>query len=314
MPASNVTLYAKWTKNSYQVNFDSQGGSVVPAESVEFEGKVPEPVAPTREGYTFGGWYKEADCQNAWDFTTEKMPASNVTLYAKWLLNSFELNNVPTIIVNNKVLTVGDEFNPLDGVRAFDKEDGDIILTEANIISNDVDMSKPGTYSVTYKVTDSKGASSIKTTTVIVNPKIEILNVAPVINAEDKEILLGNEFKALDGITANDREDGDITNKIKVISNNVDINKEGSYEVIYEVEDNQGAKTTKKIIVKVISKNIVEVKPEVEKPNNNMSNENLNQVKPVEKLPNTGAESPMPILGGLSLIVGSLMAMKKRKK
>ena len=45
-----------------------------------------------------------------------------------------------------------------------------------------------------------------------------------------------------------------------------------------------------------------------------MSNENLNQIKPVEKLPNTGAESSMPILGGLSLIVGSLMAMKKRKK
>ena len=230
MPSSSVTLYAKWTKNSYQVNFDSQGGSVVPSETVEFEDKVTEPVAPTKEGYTFAGWYKEADCQNEWDFTAEKMPSSSVTLYAKWILNGSELNHVPTINAADKVLTVEDEFDPLDGVTAYDTEDGDI------------------------------------------------------------------------------------TNKIKVISNNVDINKEGSYEVIYEVEDNQGAKTTKKIIVKVISKNIVEVKPEVEKPNNNMSNENLNQVKPVEKLPNTGAESSMPILGGLSLIVGSLMAMKKRKK
>ncbi len=84
----NAEYVAEWKVNSYQVNFDSQGGTVVAPETVEFEGKVPEPVAPTREGYTFGGWYKEAGCQNVWDFKTEKMPASNVTLYAKWTKNS----------------------------------------------------------------------------------------------------------------------------------------------------------------------------------------------------------------------------------
>ncbi len=30
------------------------------------------PPAPTREGYTFAGWYKESACQNAWDFATDK--------------------------------------------------------------------------------------------------------------------------------------------------------------------------------------------------------------------------------------------------
>ena len=39
------------------------------------------------------------------------------------------------------------------------KKDGTITLTKENIISNDVDTSKAGTYHVTYKVTDKNGAS-----------------------------------------------------------------------------------------------------------------------------------------------------------
>ena len=32
------------------------------------------PEAPTREGYTFGGWYKEEECINAWNFETDTLP------------------------------------------------------------------------------------------------------------------------------------------------------------------------------------------------------------------------------------------------
>lgn len=32
------------------------------------------PAAPKREGYTFAGWYKEAECLNAWDFDTDTLP------------------------------------------------------------------------------------------------------------------------------------------------------------------------------------------------------------------------------------------------
>ena len=38
--------------------------------------------APTRLGYTFGGWYTDETCQNA--FTATTMPAKDFTLYAKW--------------------------------------------------------------------------------------------------------------------------------------------------------------------------------------------------------------------------------------
>ena len=77
------------------------------------------------------------------------------------------------------------------------------------------------------------------------------MNDPPQIIAEDKIILLGKNFDVLSGIKATDKEDGDITKKIEVIENNVNINEEGSYTVIYSVVDDLGGKATKTITVTV---------------------------------------------------------------
>lgn len=81
------------------------------------------------------------------------------------------LNRVPTINASDKTITVGDKFDPLKDVTATDKEDGDIKLTKDNIIKNTVDTTKAGTYEVSYKVTDSQGATVTKTIEVTVNAK-----------------------------------------------------------------------------------------------------------------------------------------------
>ena len=77
-------------------------------------------------------------------------------------LNASIINHVPTINANDKTLTVGDEFDPYQDVTAMDEEDGNL-TSNIEILNNTVDTSKVGTYEVTYKVTDSKGASTIKT-------------------------------------------------------------------------------------------------------------------------------------------------------
>ena len=49
------------------------------------EGQAPARPAPdpAEKGFIFGGWFKEAECENEWDFDKE-IPASSVTLYTKW--------------------------------------------------------------------------------------------------------------------------------------------------------------------------------------------------------------------------------------
>ena len=58
--------------------------------------------------------------------------------------------------VNDVVIEKGQEYNLLNGISAYDKEDGD--LTHKIKIDCDVDTTKSGTYEVKYKVTDSDGA------------------------------------------------------------------------------------------------------------------------------------------------------------
>ncbi len=85
---ANITLYAKWTAKgggeteTYTVTFDSQGGTEVESQTVNKDEQVTEPEAPTKSGYTFGGWYKEASCVTAYDFNTAV--TADLTLYAKW--------------------------------------------------------------------------------------------------------------------------------------------------------------------------------------------------------------------------------------
>ena len=65
----------------YVVSYDSNGGTAVESETVEAGAKATEPTPPTKEGFTFDGWYTSAI--EEWDFATDTVE-SNMTLYAKW--------------------------------------------------------------------------------------------------------------------------------------------------------------------------------------------------------------------------------------
>ena len=65
----------------YTVTFDSKGGSAVEPYKGQVWNAVPIPQ-PTREGYTFAGWFTDEDCTTPWTETV--IPAANITVYAKW--------------------------------------------------------------------------------------------------------------------------------------------------------------------------------------------------------------------------------------
>lgn len=66
-----------------KVTFDSNGGTPVKTQRVFRKRKLRRPASPTKEGYTFVGWAKDAYCTTPWRFNTDKVEQS-MTLYAKW--------------------------------------------------------------------------------------------------------------------------------------------------------------------------------------------------------------------------------------
>lgn len=75
--------------------FDSQGGSPIASKIVEIGTKVTEPDAPTKRGYAFAGWYKEASFVTQWNFDSDTV-TEDMTLYAKWSL--FTDTVAPTVL------------------------------------------------------------------------------------------------------------------------------------------------------------------------------------------------------------------------
>ena len=119
---------------------------------------------PHKEGYTFDGWEKvESITVVSSSMAESAFSRLNRDKYkARWSTEAGVINRSPVISAEDKSLKVGDAFDPLDGVSAHDEEDGPIALSADNVVFNDVDASRPGDYSVTYRVTDSGGASSEK--------------------------------------------------------------------------------------------------------------------------------------------------------
>ena len=88
---TDLTLYAKWTINSYTVNFDSNGGTAVDDQSVQYGELATAPVDPTLAGHTFAGWFTDSGLREAFDFESTTV-TSDLTLYAKWTINSYAVN------------------------------------------------------------------------------------------------------------------------------------------------------------------------------------------------------------------------------
>lgn len=79
------------TKRNYPVyaTFYSDGTKYT-SQSVRYEGYAYEPTAPTKTGYSFAGWYADGSFNTKFNFNTKL--TSNVSIYAKWNINTYNIN------------------------------------------------------------------------------------------------------------------------------------------------------------------------------------------------------------------------------
>ena len=131
----NTTLYAKWretnptsdTGNQVTVTFDANGGAVDPSSMIVAKGETLDTRMPTpsRDGYTFEGWYKDQNCTEENKVTNGTKFEDNTILYAKWTKNQpepsatvtfdFQIEGKETVrMTANADGTLSEEFPTID--------------------------------------------------------------------------------------------------------------------------------------------------------------------------------------------------------
>lgn len=89
MPAEDTTFTLSWVGQSKTITFDTKGGTTVASITAPAGSTISWPENPTKEGYTFGGWFTDPDCTAGNEFApTTIMPTTNVNLWAKWIANT----------------------------------------------------------------------------------------------------------------------------------------------------------------------------------------------------------------------------------
>lgn len=174
---------------------------------------------------------------------------------AKWQYNKNYDFTYPVIIseideLELSVNSTNDEL--LMGLRAEDEKDGD--LTDSIIVAEKSFFQKnEATCRVKYVVFDSNHNSATLTRNVHYKDY-----TSPKFTLEDPLVYtVGDNIRYLDYIKAQDVLDGDISEKIKVVSSNISNYKGGNFPVVLEVSNSYGDKQSVQVMVQVNEKKSV---------------------------------------------------------
>jgi uncharacterized repeat protein (TIGR02543 family) len=115
----NITLYANWVLKDHTVTFNADDGTPAPAlQHVLGSGKVAMPTPMSKDGFAFGGWYREDTFSTLWDFDNDTV-TDNITLYAQWVTPptyytvTFNTNSPITAPVTQTIIEGGKITEPL---------------------------------------------------------------------------------------------------------------------------------------------------------------------------------------------------------
>lgn len=159
-----------------------------------------------------------------------------------------EDTTAPTIEAEDVALAEGTEVTVAEYVTVTDAQDVEVMFILADGAKTDKFTYDGTETEVTVIAEDVEGNVAEKAM------KITLLDTtAPVIVAEDVTIKVNDDINLMDGISATDNVDGDLTGKVAV-TGTVDTTKEGTYKVTYKVADAAGNEAVAERVVTVEKK------------------------------------------------------------
>jgi uncharacterized repeat protein (TIGR02543 family) len=130
--SANATLTAVWTyvpvtyTVTYLHNYTGEG-TYTSQTGIASGSTLAEPADPSRTGYTFIGWYKDAACANPWKFNTDTV-TSDTMIYAKWAASTYTVSGTVKDDASTPVVVSGAAVKVVQGVVQF----GNTVTTDTN--------------------------------------------------------------------------------------------------------------------------------------------------------------------------------------
>ncbi|MBO4578668.1 MAG: InlB B-repeat-containing protein [Clostridiales bacterium] len=166
----DTTIYAKWSDIVYyMVNFNTNGGSFIPGQSIKIGTKAAKPQDPVKEGFVFGGWYKDSTFKTAFDFSSPIN--ANTILYAKWTDKSatpeptkasgsaaLSLNKSSDSIICGKTDTLKATLKGATGKITWTTSDKNVATVDSN---GKVTAKMAGTATITAAAAGKKAACTV---------------------------------------------------------------------------------------------------------------------------------------------------------
>lgn len=214
----------------------------------------------------------------------------------------------PTITGKDAVIYVNDITDIKTLLNLVINDDVDGNLLDKAEITGEFDCTVAGTYTVTVTVSDAAGNSTSKEFT------IRVVDYAKLI-VDDNTVTVGDKFDPLAGVKAVDVDGTDITDKLVVVSNEVDTTKAGIYTVVYQVTDGLGnlVKIERTVEVKAKEAEVKPVDPEGQIPPKNDGNQ---QVIPGQVIDSAKTGDDMNIVGLITIFaltgLGCLLLGKRK--
>ena len=158
------------TEKTYYVNIDLGNGESIQKIVGENDG-IELPANLTREGYSFGGLYKDASYKDAWNYDTDKVN-EDITLYGKWNRSVSGVSVTPSEMKLNKAgetLQIKVTVTPADAANTkvtYKSSDAKVATVDAN---GKITAVANGTATITVTTEDGAKTATVKVTVAIPN-------------------------------------------------------------------------------------------------------------------------------------------------